>query len=222
MKILSFIFFAFLLTSCSSLDFKRIAPNYVEAYKYIKGYTFGFEDYPISRELVDKIPYASMQLAVGKGSAGLLILEESNNGTLTYLSADGIRFVIRKGVVIRTSGFENNLTFRLEPTNSIRTFLDSGKKEIEYLVYHSYDKPKLINLKLKTSLKRMQLEMQEILGEKYNLLRVEQTLENDYLGWKKTNIYWVDPQNYFVWKSKQYISPLLPEINYEITKKPAM
>ena len=88
-------------------------------------------------------------------------------------------------MIIRTSGFENNLTFRLEPANSIRNFLDSGKKEIEYLVYHSYDEPKLINLKLKTRLKRMQLEMHEILGEKYQLLRVEQTLENEYLGWKK-------------------------------------
>lgn len=221
MKTSSFIFLSFLLTSCSSLDFERIAPNYAEAYRSIKGYALGFEDNLISRELVDKIPYASMKLSVGKGSAGLLILEESNDETLTYLSADGIRFVINKGVIIRTSGFENNLTFRLEPANSIRNFLDSGKKEIEYLVYHSYDEPKLINLKLKTRLKRMQLEMHEILGEKYQLLRVEQTLENEYLGWKKINTYWLDQKDYFVWKSKQNISPLLPEIQYEVTKKPA-
>ena len=221
MKILPFVFLLFLLTSCSSLDFDRIAPNYVEAYRNIKGYALGFEDYPISRELVDKIPYASMKLSIGKGSAGLLILEESNDETLTYLSADGIRFVISKGVIIRTSGFDNNLTFRLEPVNSINNFLDSGKREIEYLIYHSYDEPKLINLKLKTSLKRMQLETHEILGEKFQLLRVEQTLENEYLGWKKTNTYWLDPKDYFVWKSKQNISPLLPEIQYEITKKPA-
>ena len=220
MKILPFVFLLFLLTSCSSLDFDRIAPNYVEAYRNIKGYALGFEDYPISRELVDKIPYASMKLSIGKGSAGLLILEESNDETLTYLSADGIRFVISKGVIIRTSGFDNNLTFRLEPVNSINNFLDSGKREIEYLIYHSYDEPKLINLKLKTRLKRMQLEMHEILGEKYQLLRVEQTLENEYLGWKAINIYWVDKNN-TIWQSEQTISPKLPRIFIQLTKKPS-
>lgn len=221
MKIFYSNFLVFFLISCSSLDFQRVAPNYVEAFKNIRGYALGYQDHPITRELVDKIPYASMKLAVGKGSAGLLILEESSKGTHTYMSADGIRFVIEDGAIIRTSGFENNLTYRLEPTDSVLEFLESGKKEIDYLTYHSYDQPKLINLKLKTRLKRMDTEMHEILGVKYQLIRVEQTLENEYLGWKKNNIYWLDPEDYFVWKSKQYISPLLPEIRYEITKKPA-
>ena len=113
MKIYYSIFLVFILTSCSYLDVQRIAPNYIEAYKGIRGYISGYQDYPITRELVDKIPYASMKLAIGKGSSGLLILEESNNNNLIYLSADGIRFVIKDGVIIKTSGLENNLTYRL-------------------------------------------------------------------------------------------------------------
>ena len=64
------------IVSCSSFNPERIAPNYFKAYANIKGSLFGYEDYVISREIVQKIPYASMYLKIGKGSAGLLILEE--------------------------------------------------------------------------------------------------------------------------------------------------
>tara|TARA_B100001057_G_C22635451_1_gene866082 strand:- start:209 stop:877 length:669 start_codon:yes stop_codon:yes gene_type:complete len=208
-----------LLNACSYIDSQRIAPNYAQAFKGIKVFTLGSEDNLITKQLVDDTPYASIKVKVGKGPSGLLILEEISNTDLVYISADEVRFVIRDGVIIRTSGFDNNLIRRLEPEDSLLSFLESGKKEQKYFIFHSYDLPQVTDLRLEVTLKKMQIEQVEILGESYNLLKVEQILENDYLGWKKKNIFWISPQDNFIWKSLQHISPLLPEISLEVTKK---
>jgi hypothetical protein len=216
--ILSIIF----LESCASFNLQRIAPNYLDAYVNIKGSIFGFQDYPISRDLVDNIPFASLKLKIGKGSAGLLILEEKKEKRLTYLSADNVRVVLHHGKIIRTSGLDNNLVEIKEPKNSFEDFLRSGKDEISYYSYSTYDYPVLIDMKNKITLKKLGTEGVEILDTKYNLVKFQETVENTYLGWKVINFYWIDNTNYFVWRSQQSISPLLPVINYEVTKKPTM
>lgn len=216
----SIFFLIILLESCSSLGLKDIAPNYFEAYSAIKGSILGFEDYPISRKLVENIPYASLRLKIGKGSAGLLILEEIKGKELTYVSADNVRVVIKEGKVIRTSGLGNNLVKIKESKRSFTDFLNSEKLEISYYSYRNYDEPVLIDLKTKVTLKKLGKEEIMILGVKYNLNKFQENIENSYLGWKVTNQYWADPKDNFVWKSEQSVSPLLPVIKYEVTKKP--
>ena len=44
---------------------------------------------------------------------------------------------------------------------------------------------------------------------------------NKYLGWKVKNRFWYDSEA-FIWKSEQHLSPKLPLIQIEVTKKPAM
>ena len=48
---------------------------------------------------------------------------------------------------------------------------------------------------------------------------VEEVITSDEIAWKEKNSYWLDENNY-AWKSTQYISPKLPPISYEVTKKP--
>jgi len=212
----------FLLESCASFNLQRIAPNYSDAYVNIKGSIFGFQDYPISRDLVDNIPFASLKLKIGKGSAGLLILEEKKAKSLTYVSADNVRIVIQNGKIIRTSGLDNNLVKIKEPKNSFKNFLRSEKDEIFYYTYSTYDYPALIDLQTKMTLKKLGTEEVKILDTNYKLVKLQETVENSYLGWRVINFYWIDKADYFVWKSQQSISPLLPAINYEVTKKPTM
>ena len=42
----------------------------------IKTLIYGYPDYPVTRELVESIPYASMKVKIGKGPAGLTILQK--------------------------------------------------------------------------------------------------------------------------------------------------
>tara|TARA_B110000003_G_C16595534_1_gene513511 strand:+ start:719 stop:1387 length:669 start_codon:yes stop_codon:yes gene_type:complete len=220
MKILLKILLLLSLSSCSSFNQERIAPNYFNAYKALKDSIYGLEDYPISRALVDKIPYASIKVKVGKGGAGLMILEEINNDQFIYLSADGVRFVIKEGKITRSSGFKNNLTRKEESSYTIKSFLESRLTKQDYVIYHSYDEPNLVDLKLNVSIKRKDIETHQILGISYDLIKVEEIIQSQYLGWKRMNIYWVSSKDYFVWKSEQHLSPLLPIIKYEVTKKP--
>ena len=94
------------------------------------------------------------------------------------------------------------------------------EEEKQLYVYHSYDEPKLIDLKLSVKLKKIGLEKHSIFGNSYELFRVEEIIESEYLGWTKTNVYLLDPKDFFVWKSTQNLSPLLPKVSYEITKNP--
>ena len=69
-----FIFFLS-LTSCSSFPSNNIAPGYQEAFVAIGNYISGYEESIINKDLIDKIPYASSALKIGKGPTGLIILE---------------------------------------------------------------------------------------------------------------------------------------------------
>jgi hypothetical protein len=48
-----------------------------------------------------------------------------------------------------------------------------------------------------------------------------ETKINKHIGWRIKNLYWVDKE-LFIWKSEQYISPKIPKILIEVTKKPSM
>ena len=149
-------------------------------------------------------------------------MDEKQAKNLTYVSADNVRIVLHNGKIIRTSGLDNNLVKIKEPKNSFENFLKSKKDEIIYYTYSSYDYPPLIDMKTKVTLKKLGTEEVEILDRKYYLVKFQETVENSYFDWKVTNFYWIDSADYFVWRSQQSISPLLPIINYEVTKKPTL
>ena len=87
-------------------------------------------------------------------------------------------------------------------------------------MYYSFDKPRLNNLEVEVFYRLKSIEEVEIMNRKMNLRRLEETIENRYLGWKAKNIYWVDDDN-VVWQSEQTISPKLLKIFIQHTKKPS-
>lgn len=207
-----------ILSGCSWIDTSNIAPGYVEAFKNI---TYLFEDKKnpnITRDVVNAIPYASSILTIGKGMPALIILAEMSEHDETWLSADGVYIVTSSGKIIKTSGLINNLTRSSLPQVS---FVDMEKgKKYNYFYYLSYEKPFLNDLKLDVLIEKKNKEEITILETKRNLTLVEETLTNEYLGWKVKNRYWIDQEG-FVWKSIQNLSPKLPPFIIEVTKKPA-
>ena len=114
----------------------------------------------------------------------------------------------------------NNL-INLEDSFKKKIFLESFSEEKIYKYYQSYDKPSLINLELEVKLKKEGNEFVNILGVERELTIISESKVNNYLGWKVKNLYWID-KNLFVWKSEQYLSPKLPKIVIEVTKKPSI
>jgi len=218
-KILSFFSILLLLYGCSIIDTKNIAPGYVEAFKTINSLLFGSNNNLITSELIDKIPYASSILKIGKGAPGLIILESLDGEKQTWVSADSVFMVMVDGRIIKTSGLINNLTRYASPfrKNVPLSFYVNN----DPISYYSYDLPLLIDLKVKSRIKMVGKEKVTLINQEKTLMLIEEYIENEYLGWKVTNKFWVDDNN-FVWKSVQHISPKLPPFYIEVTKKPAL
>ena len=209
----------FFLVSCSSIDTSRIAPGYGEAFKAFKYAFFGYEDEQIPASIIQNIPYASSLLKIGKGPTGLLILESKNDNIETWISADKVILLIRNGKIIRSSGLQNNLTNLISPFSSFKE-LKNSPLNYPYKIYLSYDKPSLLNLDIEVNITVKGSEKVQLFNREAELLLIEEEMVNKKIGWKRVNKYWVD-EEYFVWKSEQYISPKLPKFYLEVTKKPS-
>ena len=153
---IKFFFFTFLiqtLLACSSMNSERIAPSIGGAYESIKGALFGYADPIINKEIINRIPYASALLKIGKGSNGLVILESINSNNYIWVSKDNVFIVIEGGRIIKTEGLVNNLTNFVRPDISFKEFLDNPTSfTTSSFVYYSYDEPYLLDLKVEVSL----------------------------------------------------------------------
>tara|TARA_Y100001970_G_C14252623_1_gene872956 strand:+ start:5000 stop:5656 length:657 start_codon:yes stop_codon:yes gene_type:complete len=209
--------FSLIIVSCSTAGYSRIAPGYSEAFKAIKNAIVGFEDQLITKELVKNIPYASSSMKIGKGPSGLIILESINSNNLTWVSADDVYLVTRNGRIIRTAGLNNNLIEFNGPyrKKSLLNQIEGTKNS-----YYSYDSPYLTNLEVKAKIKKKGNVKVELLAGERTLILIEEEIRNDFIGWSEVNKFWLDEEG-FVWKSEQYISPKLPKIILEVTKKPS-
>ncbi len=199
-----------------------VGASFTKAYKAISSSISGYEDYPITRELVDQIPYASLRMKIGKGPAGLLILESKKGDEYTWVSADNVYIVIKEGRIIRALGLTNNLTDVYSSEPSFKEILQTSDTLTgEKFRYVSLDNPEAFNVKVKVSYRKIGPVDVSILDRTRQLILIEEKIENAYIKWRHTNKYWVDQETGFVMQSFQVIAPNLPPILIQITKKPS-
>ena len=210
-----------LLTSCASLSSDKLAPSFTYAYEAVKNALFGYPDLNITREIVDNIPYASALLKIGKGTQGLVILETVENNNYAWVSKDNVYIVTRDGRIVRSLGLLNNITKITSINQSFKDIITKPNPVTEHYSYYSFEEPLLLNLKVSVSITNKGVQEIEILGERMKLILIEESITSELIGWKEKNQFWVDPDDYFVWKSIQNITPKLPEFIVEVTKRPA-
>ena len=220
MKKILLIFITYLTAGCSTFDPSNIAPAYQNAFKAMQNSIFGYETNFISPELIREIPYASSIVKIGNGPEGLMILESKEKEITTWVTADNIYLQLRKGKIIKTNGLSNNITNLTMPHFlSSSNFLNTSK-ELKYKFYYSYDVPFLANLEVNAQYEIIGNEKIKLLGEERELTLVQEKIFSKAVAWKEVNKYWLDQSGY-VWKSEQFISPRLPKITIEVTKKPS-
>ena len=71
---------------------------------------------------------------------------------------------------------------------------------------------------VKSVLQRTHRENITILEREYDTFVIREDNEVEQLGWSYTNVFWVDAETGFVWRSTQYFSPKLPPIEIDILK----
>jgi len=221
-KFVCFMFLIQTLFACTSLNSARIAPSMLGAYDSIKGALFGYTDPIINKEVINRIPYASALLKIGKGSNGLIILESANSDSYIWVSKDNVYLETKSGRIVQTEGLFNNLTNLTLPNQSFEEVLNGPNAAMDYFTYYSYDHPYLLDLQVKVSIAIKGPQEVEILGEVKTLILIEESISNEEIRWSAKNLFWVDPKDHFVWKSIQHISPKLPSFTLQITKRPSV
>jgi hypothetical protein len=203
------------------LNGEKLAPSYTYAYTVIKNAFIGYPDLNITREIIENIPYASGLLKIGKGTQGLVILESIENNNYLWVSKDKVYIVIKDGRIKRSLGLLNNLTKISSIDQSFKDVITKPNPVTKYYSYYSFEEPLLIDLKVTISIENKGMHEIQILGERKKLVLIEESISSELIGWKEKNKFWVDPNDYFVWKSEQNISPKLPKFVFQVTKKPA-
>ena len=216
-----FLLILLLLPSCASINAEKLAPSFNYAYESIKKAVFGYPDLNISRQIVEDIPYASGLLKIGKGTQGLVILESIENNNYVWVSKDKVFIVTKDGRIERSLGLLNNLTKISSIDQSFKDVITKPNPVTKYYSYYSFEEPLLIDLKVTISIENKGMHEIQILGERKKLVLIEESISSELIGWKEKNKFWVDPIDYFVWKSEQNISPKLPTFIFQVTKKPA-
>ena len=178
------------------------------------------EEEKIDREVIDNIPYASALINFGKQPKSLIILESKNKNIYSWVSADNKTFFTQEGRILGTYGLSNDLLKVVRPDITFKQILNNPNQK-PYFAYYSFKKPNLNNLRVEITTKVIDGQKILILGKEKDVTLIEERLESKTVYWKATNRFWLDPQSNFVWKSQQNISPRLPEVTLEVTKKPA-
>ena len=208
------VFFA----SCSILDEGSIAPGYVGAYQTIKTTLFKEANLDITPEIIERIPYASAKLSIGRGKEGLVILESVRGSQQTWVSADGIFLVFQNGRIVQTAGLDNNLA-EVFSDYDVSEYVTN--ESLAFSSYYSFKNPTLNNLKVDVKVDRVGFKEIELFNRVENLVLYEERISNKNLGWKAKNEYYFDLEGTLI-KSVQTISPKLPKFYFEVTKKPAL
>ena len=216
-KMFVMVFMIIFLHACS--NYQIISPTYTKAFNEVYG-LFESRKEIVTAEQVANIPYASMLVSFGSKSSSLLILESVYDNNRLWVSADNKLFFQRdNGKFYRTIGLPNNLYSIDVPDINYTEMIE--QEEFNYLGYYSFRGPTLNNLKVNISAKNKGKTMVNVFGREKELILIEETLSSSSINWKAINKYWIDPEEGYVWKSIQNLSPKLPPLFIEVTKKPS-
>lgn len=208
--------FLLLIGSCSKNDI--FSSTYLATFELMFDY-FVEEDLLFTQELINDIPYASSLLSFDKKNQSLIILETKKDDQNFWISRDRVRFKEENGRIIQSIGLPNDLYSIERPKISFLDIL--AEDDIDYITYYSFRNPTLSKLKVFVTAKVLGPEKVKILDTERELVLVEERIFSDKINWRAKNKFWIDPKTGFVWMSNQTLTPKLPSLRIQVTKKPA-
>ena len=172
----------------------------------------------ISAERINSIPYASLQVRLGRGQNTLMVLEEDNQGILKWTSSNLIKIYTKNGFIKKFKGWDNELDYvDLDKLHPIEVGNFELQKEI-YTSFYTFNNPKLFRLPVKTKISFVRDEKLQILDTTHNTRVFEEVSTENLISWKFKNYYWIDTNGVML-KSIQNFTPKNPEIRILYTKK---
>lgn len=203
------------LTACEApygLDYKTIGDSLAVS--------VGLKQAPgITLEQASQIPYSSLGYRLGDAAEQLLVLASASGDTKLWTSGERRLLVTKSGRITKTAGFEWNLSGTYW---NIRDALLDGRKAPLRLDQRLMD---FRDIKKFAARVRGQFELKEessvtILGAQISTLTLSERCHCDDFDWDFENLFWIDRQTGFVWRSIQCVHPNLAPLTVEIFRPP--
>ena len=208
-----------LLAGCSSTDSGNT--NYAQFYQLVKqsmSATFG--TVRVTRDQAASIPYASMGYSQDGGNQMLLVLATDSGGELLWTGPSHAVIVTRDGRIVRTVGMGHDLA-GLTMRNAAAPPPGAAARG-SFTTTRLEDFPELGVYGALVSCRAHLAGRQKIviLGQAITTNRVDEACRSQTPVWSFVDIYWVDPDNGLVWRSRQHIHPKGGEIDTEVFRPP--
>jgi hypothetical protein len=182
-------------------------------------------DYPLSPEQIEGMPYATLGVRIGQLPRAVTVLATVENEELQWVSADQDSFYTGKGRLLRSRGLDRDLgaTRWLTPAGDpLAVFAATGQlpapgvyREID--LKHADEKAVAVE-------SRYELGGDEtlvVLGRERLTRRIDEVAVMPAWRWKTRNSFWIDPQDGRIWRSVQCYCPEMPPIEMVLLKPPA-
>ncbi|MGH6877933.1 MAG: YjbF family lipoprotein [Rhizomicrobium sp.] len=167
----------------------------------------------VPRARVAAVPYASLGVQLGSSDQSLFVLANESGDNLVWLGGSQLAITTRNGRIVRTAGFEHNLTgFQL--SSSVPAAKDDRNSE-NYL-YDFSDRSRY-GVAVRCSRQFLGAERIIIIGVPHDTSHVAEDCTAPELGWSFRNEFWRDASG-FVWKSEQNVAPGLDRFTLEILR----
>jgi hypothetical protein len=184
------------------------------------------EEYPLSTEQIQQIPYATLGVRIGRLPRAVTVLATVKDQELQWVSADQASFYTGNGRLLHSHGLERDLgaTRWLTPGGDpLAAFARTGElpapgtyREID--LKHADEKAIAVE-------SRYELggdEVVTVLGQEHVTRRIDEVAVMPAWRWKTRNSFWLDPQSGRVWRSLQCYCPEMPPMEMVLLKPPAL
>jgi hypothetical protein len=183
----------------------------------------GLKEAPgITMEQAASIPYSSLGYRIGSSTEGLLVLAADNGDDLLWTSSDRRTLATRHGRIVKSANFGFNLTNTelLSPDPFEKTPLPTANTYRSQRLCDFTDIG-LFGVRIHGEFVVRGYETIKILEHPLPTLALLEDCRSKEIDWRFQNVFWLDSETGFVWKSTQSIHPNLEPITVEILRPPA-
>lgn len=200
------------LASCANTGiYGEIGENLLRIFK---------QDKDISKEVVNSVPYASMQVRLGNSDNALIVLEEDRGNFLKWTSSNLLKIYTQEGLIVKFSGLDNSLDLiELDREHPIITknFSDIDKRT--FTSFYSFKNPNLYRLPVQTEITFLGEEEIVVLDEKIKTKKYQEKSLKNLINWRFKNTYWIKEDGFSLIKASQSVTPKTPKVHYMKLKK---
>lgn len=206
------------LAGCTApygMDFKTLKTSVAVA--------VGLEDAPgITIKQASEVPYATIGLRIGSSGERMMVLATDHNGERLWTSSERQALVTRGGRLVKTAGFRWNLTnTRFSGIDPLVTGLQHGIPEQPVQRIMDFNDIHRYGVMVNGQFEQKSFTTITVLGAELPTLMIAEHCRSDDLDWEFVNVFWIDRDSGFVWRSKQTIHPNLPPFTISVLRAPS-